>query len=93
MIGAKFIIAEGEEEEDRHALEATSQKLDQIQGGFVGPMHIFKYQHRGCVIRLQILEQGRKHRRARQVLFEELGQTPLNLGSDIVEGAKRAWGE
>ena len=60
MIEAEFIIAVREDEQSGELRVAPSQELDQIEGGFIGPVDIFKHHYAGEGTLLQFVKQSRE---------------------------------
>lgn len=73
MLTAQFVIAVRQECQHRQRRDAPPQEREQIEGGFIGPMHILNDYHRWAAPLLQLVQKGGKQEGTRGLLTQEGG--------------------
>jgi hypothetical protein len=93
MVRVHFVLAVRDKKQDGKVGNASSQELDEIEGGFIGPVDIFKHYNGGYWTLLELLKQSGEQGSPLSVASQKLRETPTNLSGKIVEGSERTRGK
>ena len=88
MARADFVGAIGHHQHRARALHAPAEKLQQVEGGLVGPVTVFEHDQRRRPL-LQLIERRREDRVAAGLRADGDQQLALSLACDVVQRRER----
>ena len=83
VAGACFFVSIGEDEHCAGAGDAAPEEFEEVQGGFIGPMHVFKYD--GCWrAALQVIEKSAEDDVPGGTGIDPVEERPLRLSRNVM---------
>jgi hypothetical protein len=93
MIVAQLVVPVRDQQERRHAAQPPPEEAQQVDSGFVGPVHVLDDRHGQGSRRVDLGLEGREQLIPRSPLAAELRQLAAGLGPDVEHRAERAGSE
>jgi hypothetical protein len=83
VAGACFFVSICEDEHCASAGDAASEEFEEVQGGFIGPMHVFEYHGRWRAA-LQVIEDGAEDEVSSGTCIDPVEERPFGLSCNVM---------
>jgi hypothetical protein len=93
MAGCQLVVAIGDGQHRRGALQSPPQQHQQVQGGLVGPMGVFHHHHLRPRRLVQLVLQRGEQLLPRASCRQQCSQPAARLASDVVQRPQGSGGE